>query len=158
MFTNVMGFTGLIYMLRYATTKLGFTRSTILTFTIIANVIEVPATLYFAHLSDRVGRRTVYLFALGFAMIWGLAFFRWSTRRSRRCICCDPRRAAMYRRDLRSAGGTVQRTVRHQNPVQRHFNRVFDQQHYRCADARTLGVDRCLDDQRDLCLNILRRR
>ncbi|MGZ3410945.1 MAG: MFS transporter [Xanthobacteraceae bacterium] len=74
-FTNVMGFTGLIYMLGYATTKLGFTRPTILTFTIIANVIEIPATLYFAHLSDRIGRRKVYLFALGFAMIWGLAFF-----------------------------------------------------------------------------------
>jgi MFS family permease len=75
LFTNVMGFLGLFYMLSYATTKLGFTRPTILTFVIIANVIEIPATLYFAHLSDRVGRRTVYLWALGFAMIWGAVFF-----------------------------------------------------------------------------------
>jgi len=74
-FTNVMGFIGLFYMLGYATTTLGFTRSTILTFTIIANVIEIPATLYFAHLSDRVGRRKVYLWALAFAMVWGAAFF-----------------------------------------------------------------------------------
>src|SRR6476620_4439001 len=48
LFTNVMGFLGLFYMLAYATTKLGFTRPTILTFLIIANVIEIPATLYFA--------------------------------------------------------------------------------------------------------------
>jgi MHS family shikimate/dehydroshikimate transporter-like MFS transporter len=75
LFTNVMGFIGLIYMLSYATTSLGFTRSTILAFTIIANIIEIPATLYFANLSDRVGRRTVYLWALGFAMIWGAVFF-----------------------------------------------------------------------------------
>ena len=75
LFTNVMGFTGLVYMLGYATTTLGFSRSTILTFVIIANVIEIPTTLYFANLSDRVGRRTIYLWALGFAMIWGLAFF-----------------------------------------------------------------------------------
>jgi len=75
LFTNVMGFTGLVYMLGYATTTLGFSRSTILTFVIISNVIEIPTTLYFANLSDRVGRRTIYLWALGFAMIWGLAFF-----------------------------------------------------------------------------------
>jgi MFS transporter, MHS family, shikimate and dehydroshikimate transport protein len=75
LFTNVMGFIGLIFMLRYATTTLGFTRSTILTFTIIANVIEIPATLYFADLSDRVGRRTIYLWALAFAIIWGAVFF-----------------------------------------------------------------------------------
>jgi MFS family permease len=62
-------------MLGYATTTLGFTRSTILTFVIIANIIEIPTTLYFANLSDRLGRRTIYLWALGFAMIWGLAFF-----------------------------------------------------------------------------------
>jgi MFS transporter, MHS family, shikimate and dehydroshikimate transport protein len=75
LFTNVMGFIGLIFMLRYATTTLGFTRSTTLTFTIIANVIEIPATLYFADLSDRVGRRTIYLWALAFAIIWGAVFF-----------------------------------------------------------------------------------
>jgi MFS transporter, MHS family, shikimate and dehydroshikimate transport protein len=75
LFTNVMGFIGLIFMLRYATTTLGFTRSTILTFTIIANVIEIPATLYFADLSDRVGRRTIYLWALAFAIVWGAVFF-----------------------------------------------------------------------------------
>jgi MFS transporter, MHS family, shikimate and dehydroshikimate transport protein len=75
LFTNVMGFIGLIYMLSYATTTLGFTRSTILTFTIIANAIEIPATLYFAHLSDRLGRRTIYLWALAFAIVWGAVFF-----------------------------------------------------------------------------------
>jgi MFS family permease len=75
LFTNVMGFAGLVYMLGYATATLGFSRSTILTFVIISNVIEIPTTLYFANLSDRVGRRTIYLWALGFAMIWGLAFF-----------------------------------------------------------------------------------
>jgi MFS family permease len=62
-------------MLGYATTTLGFTRSTVLWFTIIANIIEIPATLYFANLSDRIGRRSVYLWALGLAMVWGLAFF-----------------------------------------------------------------------------------
>jgi MHS family shikimate/dehydroshikimate transporter-like MFS transporter len=75
LFTNVMGFIGLIFMLRYATTTLGFTRSTILAFTIIANLIEIPATLYFADLSDRVGRRTIYLWALAFAIVWGAVFF-----------------------------------------------------------------------------------
>jgi MFS family permease len=62
-------------MLGYATTKLGFTRETILAFTIFANLIEIPTTLYFAHLSDRTGRRTIYLWALGFAIIWGAVFF-----------------------------------------------------------------------------------
>ena len=75
LFTNVMGFIGLIYMLSYATTTLGLTRSTILAFTIIANLIEIPATLYFAHLSDRLGRRAIYLWALAFGVVWGAVFF-----------------------------------------------------------------------------------
>jgi MFS family permease len=75
LFTNVMGFIGLIYMLSYATTTLGLTRSTILWFTIVANAIEIPATLYFAHMSDRVGRRKLLLWALGAAMVWSAIFF-----------------------------------------------------------------------------------
>ncbi len=75
LFTNVMGFIGLIFMLRYATADLKLTRSTILTFTIVANLVEIPATLYFAHLSDQLGRRAIYLWALGFGVVWGAVFF-----------------------------------------------------------------------------------
>jgi MFS transporter, MHS family, shikimate and dehydroshikimate transport protein len=75
LFITVMGFIGLVYMLSYATATLGLTRSTILTFTIIANLIEIPATLYFAHLSDRLGRRAIYLWALAFGVVWGAVFF-----------------------------------------------------------------------------------
>ena len=74
-FTNVMGFTGLVYMLGYGTGQLGFPRQTILWFIIIANLVEIPATLYFASLSDTIGRRTMVLWGLGVAMLWGLAFF-----------------------------------------------------------------------------------
>jgi MFS family permease len=75
LFITVSSVMSLIFVLRYATTTLGMPRPMILAFIVISNVIEIPLTLYFGHLSDRVGRRTVYLSALTCAVVWAIVFF-----------------------------------------------------------------------------------
>jgi MHS family shikimate/dehydroshikimate transporter-like MFS transporter len=49
------------YMLAYGTTVVGLPRSTMLTGVLWGAVLQVPALLGFAALSDRIGRRKVYL-------------------------------------------------------------------------------------------------
>lgn len=72
---NGMGYIVLVYMLSYGTTKLGLPRSTMLSFIIAANLLEIVATLYFAKLSDRIGRRKVMMGGTGIGVLWALAFF-----------------------------------------------------------------------------------
>lgn len=72
---NGMGYVVLVYVLNYGITQLGLTRSTMLGFIIIANILEIFATLYFASLSDRIGRRKVFLMGTGAGVLWALAFF-----------------------------------------------------------------------------------
>ncbi|MFT8247230.1 MFS transporter [Roseomonas sp. BN140053] len=72
---NGMGYVVLVFMLSYGTTRLGLPRSTMLAIIIAANVLELAATLYFAKLSDRLGRRTVFLGGTGCGVIVGALFF-----------------------------------------------------------------------------------
>jgi MFS family permease len=75
LFITVSSVMALIFVLRYATTALGMPQPLILAFIVASITIEVPATLYFGHLSDRIGRRRIYLAALGCAVVWALVFF-----------------------------------------------------------------------------------
>lgn len=72
---NGMGYIVLVFMLNYGITRLGFPRSTMLSFIIVANILEIAATLYFAWLSDRVGRRKVFLGGTGIGVLWAAIFF-----------------------------------------------------------------------------------
>ncbi|GAA0234285.1 MFS transporter [Saccharothrix mutabilis subsp. mutabilis] len=58
------------YLLSYGTTVLGMPRSTMLNAVMWGAVAQVPALLAFAHLSDRIGRRPVYLFGAVTTGLW----------------------------------------------------------------------------------------
>ncbi|MGH3951969.1 MAG: MFS transporter [Pseudonocardiaceae bacterium] len=58
------------YMLAYGTTVLGMPKSTMLNAVVWAAVLMVPALIGFAALSDRLGRRKVYLFGAVATGIW----------------------------------------------------------------------------------------
>lgn len=58
------------YLLSYGTTVLGMPRSTMLNAVMWGAVAQVPALLVFAHLSDRIGRRPVYLFGAVTTGLW----------------------------------------------------------------------------------------
>lgn len=58
------------YLLSYGTTVLGMPRSTMLNAVMWGAVAQVPALPAFAHLSDRIGRRPVYLFGAVTTGLW----------------------------------------------------------------------------------------
>ncbi len=64
-----------VFVLAYATQRLQVPQSTVLTGVLIAAVVELFAMPTFGWLSDRVGRRPVYLFGAGLSLVWAFPFF-----------------------------------------------------------------------------------
>jgi metabolite-proton symporter len=73
--SNGIGYIIFAYILSYGTQVLGLSRSAALLAVMIAVAIEVPALLYFSALSDRIGRRRVFLAGAGFGALWVFPFF-----------------------------------------------------------------------------------
>ena len=64
-----------VFVLTYITQQLGLPRSTALTGVIIAAIISLFSTPAFGILSDRLGRRRVYLFGAVFSLLFSFPFF-----------------------------------------------------------------------------------
>jgi MFS family permease len=64
-----------VFTLVYVTESLGLSRSTILTGLLLATVCELLAIPAFGALSDRVGRRPVYLAGAAFSALFSFPFF-----------------------------------------------------------------------------------
>jgi MHS family shikimate/dehydroshikimate transporter-like MFS transporter len=64
--TNAFFFTFTTYSLLYATQSGGFSRTTALTAVIVASCVHVVGTMVFGRMSDRVGRRRMYIYGLLF--------------------------------------------------------------------------------------------
>lgn len=64
-----------VYMLGYGTTRLRLPQTTVLTAILIASVIMIFALAGFAALSDRIGRRRVYLAGAVGTALWAFPFF-----------------------------------------------------------------------------------
>jgi len=73
--TIAMGYLVQVYMLSYATQNLGLANSTILTIVVLTAVIEIFAVVGLAALSDRVGRRKVFMSGTILGALWALPFF-----------------------------------------------------------------------------------
>jgi MFS transporter, MHS family, shikimate and dehydroshikimate transport protein len=74
-FPNTLGYITLFFILSYGTQTLHLTRSTLLTFVIVANACEVLMTLYSGALSDRLGRKRTLLLGSGVGIVMGALFF-----------------------------------------------------------------------------------
>jgi len=75
MANNVTGYTVQVYVLSYGTKVLGLATSTMLTLVLITASIGIFAILGFSALSDRVGRRRVFLTGAVCQALWALPFF-----------------------------------------------------------------------------------
>src|ERR687886_1246601 len=64
-----------VFVLDYVTRELGLSRSTALLGVIIAAAVGLFTTPAFGWLSDRVGRRPVYMFGAAFSLIFSFPFF-----------------------------------------------------------------------------------
>ncbi|MGH3639178.1 MAG: MFS transporter [Mycobacterium sp.] len=70
-----MFYIGSTFLTSYGTGTLGFSRTTILGFGMVAAVVLAVVTSAAAIISDRLGRRKVIAFAYGGAVIWSLLLF-----------------------------------------------------------------------------------
>lgn len=73
--TIAMGYLVQVYMLSYGTQTLGLANSTILAIVVLSAVIEFFAVVGLAALSDRVGRRKVFMSGTILGALWALPFF-----------------------------------------------------------------------------------
>ena len=68
---NVMN----VFVLAYGTTQLGLPRSMLLNAVLFACVVALFTIPFFGWLSDKIGRRTVYMMGAVFVAIYGFVFF-----------------------------------------------------------------------------------
>jgi MFS family permease len=70
-----LGYILLVYFVTYATRRRGLALPTALMLIVLASVVGAPGTMWFAHLSDRIGRRRIMQWGLGGLVLWSLVFF-----------------------------------------------------------------------------------
>jgi MFS family permease len=77
-----LGYILLVYFVTYSTRQLGLPLPTTLLLVVIASVIGAPGIVWFANLSDRVGRKRIMQWGLGALVLWSLIFFPLADTRS----------------------------------------------------------------------------
>ncbi len=65
----------IVYTLSYGTEVLGVSRPIMLTGVLASSVVQIPALMGFSALSDRVGRRIVYLSGAALLGLWAFPYF-----------------------------------------------------------------------------------
>jgi len=73
-YPNTQGYV-FIFILAYGTRVLHLPQPMLLAFSVIANLIEVPVTLYSGHISDRIGRKRMVMIGLAVGAVVGAVFF-----------------------------------------------------------------------------------
>jgi metabolite-proton symporter len=72
---NAVGYIFLAFMTAYGTTALGLARNTMLNVMLAGCVTWFVSMIYFARLSDRIGRHKVYFLGYGILAVWAVPFF-----------------------------------------------------------------------------------
>jgi MFS family permease len=70
-----LGYILLVYFVTYATRQLGVALPTTLLLIASATLVAAPSTMFFAHWSDRIGRRRIMQWGLGALVLWSLIYF-----------------------------------------------------------------------------------
>ncbi len=115
-----------VFVLSYGPAQLGLARNTMLTGVTLAALGGLFAIPLYGALSDRIGRRPVYLFGAAFSLLYALPFFLLLDTRSdrRRLDGHRRRRRRRPQRDVRTTGRLLLGTVRRERPLQRRVDGV----------------------------------
>lgn len=73
--SNAVGYIFLAYITSYGTRQLGLSRNTMLSVLLIGCATWFVSMVYFARLSDRIGRLKVYAIGYGIFILWSIPFF-----------------------------------------------------------------------------------
>src|SRR5437867_2031133 len=63
------------YVLTYSTQQLGLNRTTVLNFVMLQSLLSMGAVIFFGHLSDKYGRRTITTIGCLAMMVWPFVYF-----------------------------------------------------------------------------------
>jgi MFS family permease len=63
------------FVLAYGTETLGFSKGFMTNSVMLAAALSLFSVPFFGHLSDRIGRRRMYLFGAGATLLWGVPYF-----------------------------------------------------------------------------------
>lgn len=141
-----------VWVLVYGNEHLKLAKSTMLWGVVIAALIGLATIPLYGALSDRVGRRPLYLGGALFSLVFAFPFF-WMVKyqgRDPHLAGYRPGRQHRPRPDVRAAGRLLLGAVRDQSPLQRRLARLPDR-HRRRRRART-GADRRTGQLRSSCL------
>ena len=75
LFPGSIGFVTIVFMVSYGTQTLHLSQATMLTFIVIANVLEIPMSLCAGSLSDSFGRKKIILAGIAVGVVMGVIFF-----------------------------------------------------------------------------------
>jgi metabolite-proton symporter len=77
-----LGYIVIVYFVSYATGVLQLPRTNVLLVVIVASLVQTASIVAFAHWSDRLGRRRVWLWGLVALIVWSFVFFPLADTRS----------------------------------------------------------------------------
>jgi len=75
LFPGSIGFVTIVFMLSYGTQTLHLSQATMLSFIVIANILEIPTSLFAGTLSDRFGRKRIILSGIAVGIVMGALLF-----------------------------------------------------------------------------------
>lgn len=73
--THATFYVSSVWLIAYATTVLGYERTTILNANTFLSAVDIPMILLFGLLSDRVGRRPLFLVGMALMALWAIPYF-----------------------------------------------------------------------------------
>ena len=74
--TDITFYTINVFVLAYGTRELSLSRGLLLNSILVGSAVMLITLPLFGRLSDRIGRRTVYLYGAGFVAVYGFVFFQ----------------------------------------------------------------------------------
>ena len=118
--TNATFYVGSVWLISYATTELGYDRTTILNANVALSLSDIPMILAFGLLSDYVGRRDDVPHRHGRArLLRGPLLHAGVDLQHMAVHARQPHRPGLSLRGVRAAVGVLRRAVLHQNALQR---------------------------------------